>query len=75
MIIAYYFRFHVNKLIIFRNYPMRKILLHADFCSGREMRYVHQNERTCRTGKLILSMNLRWLRSYPRYKLNFEKIQ
>ena len=36
MIIAYYFRFHVNKLIIFRNYPMRKILLHADFCRRRE---------------------------------------
>jgi len=41
---------------------------------------VHQNDRTCRTeielqGKLISRMNLRWLRGYPRSKLNFEKIQ
>ena len=32
-----------------KNYPMRNILLHADFCKGREMRYAHQNERSCRT--------------------------
>ena|SRR5256885_168464 len=31
------------------NYPMIKILLHADICRRREMRYVHQNERAYRT--------------------------
>ncbi len=54
---------------------MRNILLHADFYNWREMRYVHQNKRTCRTEielqvKLILRMNLRWLRFVVHFLLS-----
>ena len=70
----------VSKIIKSTIIPMRNIPLHADFCNLREMRYVHQNERTCRTEielqvKLISRMNLGCLRGYLRSKVNFEKIQ